>query len=1228
MKISINKREKFQRLRTAFATCLLTVFLLAGAGLTGGLPVGVAYADDTLTPITCTNCITIVTNLPNLPCNTPGPGAYVTNNGTTQTDGSCLITQCTQNVIQLGSVISTPQIYKSQCSTAPLVADCIATNGGGGLTQTNGSCLAYPSAILQPNCYTANGSGGLLQVNNQIILPSGPLTTCQAFPLNPSYIVQTGATPTPAIVATALRGYESAAVAAVQHAHNLTTADDAIILDSARNEVRAFLFAQLLEIAQQTTPRSASDQAVMDYYAQKIAAINQTASQYALSQYNSWSSTICNGSPAGTGWSPPAGFSYDQTTQSIPQCNATIGALFNPGPIPPSYSDFMAYGSAYANQLSPDAVIALSATASSMPLGEVAGLGGTAVFTGAVLTPLLGATYAYASTEILLAPLVVGVGPQVSTVISALNIASKVGGPFSILITAAMIAVEVGVQVFTDAAIPGQLQAQVTASRIPPDMRQLVQTSSGIQQFYNALINSTLPEAKPALVPPAPSSSDTQFLVFDQTNASKAQSSINLMTKVSPASLSVRLHGGWFVTTVSDGSGHSVTQYSTSFPYVNGDGVDMIAWIQGKQFILTPTGSNKPGNAIVTSRLDYKDPSGTRYTAYMEAPSDLVPVIVPQLQGNSNYDTSNPNLPLWYNSPVHLQWQFNPQGPVTAASSNGCDPITLSVSGIYSITCNVTSNFGFSTSNTATFKIDTVPPTVTLGRYISPFPGSWYSYTAMSFTCSDNLSGVRDCPGPVNLPEGADIPVGPVEAHDIAGNRGILTTAINIDRTPPTIQGSSSPVANAKGWNNTDVKLSFTCYDYWMGTLGSVKGSGVTGCSSAQASASLACIAHISNSGSLSCGFTQTLSTEGEGQSVTATATDGVGFGATKTLSHINIDKTPPTITAHISPLANAYGWNNTNVVMNFNVIDNLSGLNTLTPNQTTLSGEGFNQLVTSTATDMAGNSDSKTFAVNIDKTPPQIAIYYTSPPPFVGNWYNSNVTVNWSCSDTLSGVQSCPGIFVVNGLGANLQAGINATDYAGNVTRSLPQTFNIDPTPPTIVGSVSPTANANGWNNSSVTVNFNCADALSGVYSCTPAQTLTGQGANQPVTGSAIDLAGNKTNAQVAVNIDETPPTCSVTAATPSAIWVTNGRFIPVSTQVTVNDALSGPNGFSLVSVTSNGQGGGDIAGWTPGTASTSGQLLATRNSDGSVRKYTLIYQGADKAGNTTTCSTTVPHS
>ena len=1231
MKISINKRDKFQRLLTAFATCLLTVFLLAGAGLTGGLPVGIAYADDTLTPITCTNCITV--NPANQACNTPGPGVNVTNNGTTQANGSCLIAQCTQYAIKLGSVTSTPQIYNSQCSTAPLVADCIATNGGGGLTQTDGSCLAYPSAILQPNCYTANGSGGLLQVNNQIILPTGPLTTCQAFPLNPSYIVQTGATQTSAIVATALRGYESAAVAAVQQAHNLTTADDAIILDSARNEVRAFLFAQLLAIAQQTTPRSASDQAVMDYYAQKIAAVNQSASQYALNQYNSWNSTICNGNPAGTGWSPPAGFSYDQTTQSIPQCNATIGALFNPGPIPPSYSDFMAYGSAYANQLTPDATTALSATASLMPLGEVAGLGGTAALTSAVMAPLLGATYAYASTEILLAPLITGVGPAVSTVITALNSVSEVAGPFSILITAALIGVEVGVQVSTDKAIPGQLQAQVTASAIPPDMGQLVQTQQGISQFFNVFIASTLPESRPTIVPPAASFSDTLFSVFDQFNSVVGgYTSINLMTRVSQTSSSVRLHGGWFVTTVSDGSGDSVTQYSTWFPYVNWDGVDMIAGIQGNQFILTPAGTNQTGNTIVTNRLDYKDPNGTKYTAYMQATSDLVPVIVPQLQGVTNYSPNNPNLPLWFNTAVQLQWQIEQNGFATAASASGCDPITLSYTGFYSITCNVTSNFGIPTSYTEIIKIDTIPPTVNLGRFINPLPGWWYSYTTMSFTCTDQESGVKDCQGPISLQEGADIPLYG-SAHDVAGNQGLLppNTSINIDRTAPTINGSLSPAANAKGWNNTDVNLSFTCYDYWMGSPGSEQGSGVTGCSSPQATAPLLCLHPnllSTNSGSLSCGFTQTLSTEGAGQSVTATATDGVGFGVTKTLSQINIDKTPPTITADTSPSPNAYGWNNTNVTVDFHALDNLSGLNTLTPMQTTLSGEGANQYVTSTATDIAGNSDSKTFAVNIDKTPPQITIYSISPRPFYGDWYNTNVTVNWSCSDALSGVQSCPGIFVVKGLGANLNTGIIATDYAGNVTRSLPQTFNIDPFPPVIHASLFPAANAYGWNNSSVAVIFSCADALSGVFACTPAQTLTGQGANQPVTGMAVDLAGNSANASVTVSIDETPPTCSVTAAWPNAVWVTNGKLIPISTQVTVNDALSGPNGFSLVSVTSNGQVSDNIAGWTPGTASTSGQVLATRTSTGAVQTYTLTYQGVDKAGNTTTCSTTVPHS
>jgi hypothetical protein len=80
----------------------------------------------------------------------------------------------------------------------------------------------------------------------------------------------------------------------------------------------------------------------------------------------------------------------------------------------------------------------------------------------------------------------------------------------------------------------------------------------------------------------------------------------------------------------------------------------------------------------------------------------------------------------------------------------------------------------------------------------------------------------------------------------------------------------------------------------------------------------------------------------------------------------------------------------------------------------------------------------------------------------------------------------------------------------------------------------------------------------------------------------------------------------------------------------VNVTDSLSGPAGFNLVSVTSSepDSGLGDIQGFV-GSGSTSGQLRAQRLGSGSGRTYTFVYNGADRAGNATSCATTVvvPH-
>jgi hypothetical protein len=147
----------------------------------------------------------------------------------------------------------------------------------------------------------------------------------------------------------------------------------------------------------------------------------------------------------------------------------------------------------------------------------------------------------------------------------------------------------------------------------------------------------------------------------------------------------------------------------------------------------------------------------------------------------------------------------------------------------------------------------------------------------------------------------------------------------------------------------------------------------------------------------------------------------------------------------------------------------------------------------------------------------------------------------------------------------------------------------------------------------------------------------LTAEGADQTVTGSVTDKAGNSASATRKVNIDKTPPTVAC-GATPNKLWPPNHKLVPVNVAVLVADALSGPAGFTLGSVASNepddGLGDGDTAndiqGHALGTADTSVMLRAERDGRGIGRVYTLYYTARDLAGNSSApCGATVsvPH-
>lgn len=480
-----------------------------------------------------------------------------------------------------------------------------------------------------------------------------------------------------------------------------------------------------------------------------------------------------------------------------------------------------------------------------------------------------------------------------------------------------------------------------------------------------------------------------------------------------------------------------------------------------------------------------------------------------------------------------------------------------------------TDKAGNTASASVTINLDKTAPTISA----SPVPPAnsfgWNNgLVTVTFNCADLLSGIATCTAPATLnAEGANqITAG--TAVDRAGNIASTSIAINIDKTPPTITATRSPAPNAAGWNNTSVNVAFTCAD--------------------------------SLSGIASCPPAAVINTEGANQNASGTALDKAGNGSAATVL-LNIDKTPPVITAALVPAANSSGWNNSSVTVNFACSDALSGV-AQCASPVTLTHEGAAQTANGSATDIAGNTASTSSTVNIDETPPTITAS-AAPAPNQNGWSNTDVTVSFTCNDLLSGVATCPGPLVTGSEGANQAISGAATDKAGN-TATAKAILNIDKTPPVIAVSASQAPNAAGWNNSSVTLNFNCSDSLSGVDSCPTPITASTEGANQAFSGTALDRAGNSATASTTLNIDTTPPSLRITSPL-------NGSLVIVPTATlegTVTDALSG-----VANVTCNG-----VAAQVSGASLTCGVPL---NAGANV----ISIVATDVAGNSTTTTWTV---
>ncbi len=420
--------------------------------------------------------------------------------------------------------------------------------------------------------------------------------------------------------------------------------------------------------------------------------------------------------------------------------------------------------------------------------------------------------------------------------------------------------------------------------------------------------------------------------------------------------------------------------------------------------------------------------------------------------------------------------------------------------------------------------VDNDPPAIS--ATVSPAPDNFgwnNTNVAVTFRCSDATSGIATCPAPVTLStEGANQRISGT-ATDLAGNSATASLSLNIDKTPPTITASVSRAANAFGVVTAPVTVNFNCSDAL---------SGVDTCTSPIA-----------------------VTTAGLRQSFSGAVTDKAGNTASTSLT-ISVESAPLTVTATASPAPNAADWNNSNVTVSYTCTGGVAPVQC--PPAHAVSAEDAHQVISGIATDAAGQTASATVTLNIDKTPPVISASISPAPNASGVSTTTPVTVNFTCSDTLSRIAVCPPPITVNSPGKQTFSG-TAVDVAGN-NSSASVTVNIQNAAPLqITASASPQPNAAGWNNTPVTVSFQCIGGVAPVQ-CPAPQTVTTEGQSRVISGTVTDAAGAFATASVFVNLDITPPVINVTSPASGG----NVNRAQVNIQGLTLDTLSGIKGVS----------------------------------------------------------------
>lgn len=347
----------------------------------------------------------------------------------------------------------------------------------------------------------------------------------------------------------------------------------------------------------------------------------------------------------------------------------------------------------------------------------------------------------------------------------------------------------------------------------------------------------------------------------------------------------------------------------------------------------------------------------------------------------------------------------------------------------------------------------------------------------------------------------------------------------NVDTTPPVITPNVVGTPGQNNWFTSDVQVTWSVVD---------NESAITN--------SAGCEARLVNQ-------------DTNGVTFTCTATSGGGTNSNSVT--IRRDTTPPTLAPVISP--NPVILNNPATAAP-NAADALSGI-AMQGCDAVITANLGNFTINCSATDLAGNTANAPANYQVvpaaDTTPPVITPNIQGT---LGNngWYISPVQVTWSVVDNESPVLSQAGCeqqnVILNTPVEGLTFTCTATSAGG--TSSQPVTIRRDGLPPAInfVGQTPP-PNANGWNNTDVTLEWDCQDSPSGAVNPRVSEVVGTEGSNVSVTGTCSDNAGNSSGLiQTGLKIDKTPPTLSPSIS-PNPII----QNMTATASANATDALSG---------------------------------------------------------------------